>query len=252
LIYLAILIGLVWGSFLSVVITRIDNLGTIFFGRSNCPKCKKTLGALDLVPLVSYIAFGGKCRHCKGAIGLKYPLLELLSAALFGTTVILFPLSWPLVFLVISLSALIVAVFVDAESMEVDLWLFVVGVISGSFWLFSHSGWNLVTSSSYLWGILSAILIPFCFYMVSREKWMGLGDVFFALWAGCILGFPRSIIAIFAAFLIGALFGIIYLVVKRKTAGVKIAFGPFVGLGTVVALFWGDKLVQIYLKLLGF
>jgi leader peptidase (prepilin peptidase)/N-methyltransferase len=82
-----------------------------------------------------------------------------------------------------------------------------------------------------LLGGISALLIPAAFYLLSRERWMGLGDVIFAFWIGIIASYPASLIAIFSAFLLGGIFGIMVLITKGKQAERRIPFGPFLGLG---------------------
>lgn len=252
MIALVLIFGLVWGSFLSVVINRIDNLGSVLVSRSHCPKCKKKLGVIDLFPLLSFIFLRGKCRHCKAKISLEYPLIELLSCFLVLAIYLKFSISFFSVMLFLSVSALLVASFLDARHMEVDLWLFIAGTIFGLIWFFSRFGLNSGALVSLVSGILVAIILPLAFYLVSRETWMGLGDILFALWTACILGFPGALAAIFIAFLSGAIFGIILLIIKGKISGIKVPFGPFIAFGAIVALFYGQQIVDFYLKLIGF
>lgn len=249
---LVFVFGLIWGSFLSVIVNRVDSLSTVFLSRSRCQTCKKTLGPLDLVPLLSFAFLQGKCRHCRGKISLEYPLIELLSGLLLLAIYLKFSISLFSVILALSISCLLVASFLDAKAMEVDLWLFIAGIVFGLAWYFGQSGFSSQVFILLAWGTLVATVLPLTFYLVSREKWMGLGDVFFALWAACILGFPEALVAIFIAFLSGAVFGIILLIVKGKISGIKVPFGPFVAFGAVAALLYGHQIVEFYLKLIGF
>jgi len=229
---------------------RLGSLETVLTGRSACPKCKKRLKAIDLVPVISYLTLRGCCRYCKKPIGLSYLLVELICAALGGFVVWKFGLHFSSFSLFISLSLLVLAGFLDIESHEVDLWIFIAGVLFALlFQGMGVSSWqDMVTV---LLGGTSALIIPAAFYLLSRERWMGLGDVAFAFWIGIIASYPASLIAIFSAFLLGGIFGIIVLVTKGKRAQRRIPFGPFLGLGGVIGLLWGQRILDLYLKLIG-
>lgn len=223
--------GLIWGSFLSVVMSRLDNPKSIFVGRSRCPKCKKKLKALDLIPVVSFLLLRGKCRYCKKPIGYKYLILELLCAAVAVLAFYLEGLSLEAVFLFISLSSLAVASLEDVLDQEVDLLFFITGIASALLYIF------LKNYSFYdtLLGAITFAVIPFTLYAISREKWMGLGDSLFAFWAGILVGFPVSLLMIFMAFLLGSIFGIIKMVVKPYSSS-RLAFGPFLAVSAIAGL----------------
>lgn len=245
-----ILFGLLWGSFLSVVKNRLDNLGTVLVGRSRCSKCKKTLGPLDLIPLVSFVSSWGRCRYCKKKISFEYPALEIVTAILAVLVVWQFGLNLASVILFLSISLLIVASFADISFKEVDLWIFVSGIVLAIVWRILLQS-NLDGLRDIVFSAVAAATIPFLMYIISRERWMGLGDCFFALWAGILAGYPAALIAIFSAFLLGGIYGIILLVVKGKKTERKIAFGPFLGLGGAIGLFLGIQIIDYYLKIIG-
>ena len=247
----AVLIGILVGSFLTCLKNRLDNLGSILFGRSQCPKCKHKLGFLDLFPILSYLVLRGKCRYCKGKIPLEYILIELVTTAVALLVYMYFGFSLGSLALFLSLCLLIVASAVDIESREVHLYLLVTGIaLAAISWIvlnFSSAGlFNLIL------GMVSAALIPFVFYLVSREKWMGLGDSLFALWIGALCGYPAALAGIMIAFFSGAMFGIMVLVLKKTDRAHRaIPFGPFIAFGGIVALLYGDRIIDFYLKLLG-
>ena len=250
MIFLSFIFGLIWGSFLSVVKNRLDRPKTIFFGRSECPKCKKKLGPVDLIPLVSFIIFRGKCRYCKKKISPEYPLFELISAAMAGALYLKFGLSLASIFLFLSLSVLLIASFIDISDHEVDLGLFIAGIILALAWFFLKDE-GIRTFTGLLLAVLYGAILPFGLYLASREKWMGLGDSFFAVWVAAIAGFPEVIAAIFLAFFSGAFFGIITLLIKKNRKDRKLPFGPFLALGGFLAVLWGDRIVSFYLQFFG-
>ena len=198
---------------------RFEKPKEILFGRSQCPHCKKKLGAIDLVPVLSYIFLRGRCRFCKKPISIEYPILEIVCAALAYLTVARFGLNLRALILFLSLTGLIVGALRDIKFHEVELGIFIFGV----------------------------------FYLASRETWMGLGDVLFAVWIGILAeSYEQAAVAIFSAFLLGALFGIIVLAVKKEKARERrIAFGPFLAVGGMIGVFAGLTIFSAYLKLFG-
>lgn len=211
--------------------SRLDDPKSIFIGRSRCPECKKKLKTLDLIPVVSFLLLRGKCRYCKKPIGYEYLILELLCAMLAVLTFYLEGLSLEAAFLFISLSFLAAASLKDVLDQEVDLFFFITGIASALFYIFLK---NYSFYDTFL-GAITFAAIPFALYAISREKWMGLGDSLFAFWAGVLVGFPVSLLMVFAAFLLGALFGIIKMLVRPSSSS-RLAFGPFLAVSAVVGL----------------
>lgn len=247
MIFLSIIFGLVWGSFLSVIKNRLDRLGTVFYTRSECPKCKKKLGPVDLIPLVSFIVFKGRCRYCNKRISYEYPLLEIVSAILAVALYLKFKISFASIALFLSFSVLLIASVIDIADREVDLGLFIVGIVLAVAWFFLKSDGSRTFINLPL-AILSGTILPFGLYLISREKWMGLGDSFFAAWIAVIAGFPNAIVAVFLAFFLGALFGIIMLLVKKNKKDRKLSFGPFLALGGFLAVLFGSQIIGFYLQ----
>ena len=236
-----LIFGLVWGSFIGAFKDRLDDPKSLLVGRSICPRCKKRLGFVDLIPVVGYLVLRGRCRYCRKPISPYYPLLEILCAALAIIIWRYFTLSASSVFLFVSLSFLTLAALTDIEDQEVDAILFFIGIASAALYLVFSKNFTMFS----LWGALTYALIPFLLYLLSREKWMGLGDTFFGLWAGLLVGFPLSLPAVFLSFLLGALFGIIKLATGAKSN--RIAFGPFLALGAIITLIWSQWVLEFYL-----
>lgn len=248
-----IVIGLIVGSFLTALQNRLDNIKSILYDRSRCPRCKHVLAFPDLFPVLSFVLLRGKCRYCGKRISPVYPVIELTSVALALFCYYFFGATWQSVVLFLSLSALLLASVSDIKSQEVDMWIFVIGTALALIWRLSF-WFDISTLYDVLLGGASAAILPFCLSAFSRERWMGYGDSFFAFWIGCLGGFPLSLVGIFLAFLIGSIFGIIILVVEKQKEAMKmkIPFGPFIAFGGPVALAYGSVILDNYLKLLGY
>lgn len=248
----AVVIGLLVGSFLACLKNRLDDIESILVGRSACPKCRHKLSFLDLFPVFSFVFLRGKCRYCRERISYEYPVIELLTAFItllvfdhFGVSSISF-------LLYICLCLLLVASAADIADKEVHLYLLIVGAILAAIYRLSLDI-SLSGLAGVTLGMLTAAIIPFVLFFVSKERWMGLGDTFFALWVGAMCGYPNSLSAIAVAFISGAVFGIILLVFKKgNKKSVAVPFGPFLAFGGVVSLIYGSNIIEFYLRLLGF
>jgi prepilin signal peptidase PulO-like enzyme (type II secretory pathway) len=262
---LLFIFGLVVGSFLNVVIYRTIHGEGWVSGRSRCDHCRKIIAWYDNIPLLSYLILRGRCRYCHKKIAVQHFALELLTGFLFvwwyaigfaffklSATPHLFiqPLFWLLVgvfLLIIFVTDWLYQIIPDYANVVLGilalgyrLYLAKTGAMQmGDFWLSLVMGIGLSAFLGLLW-------------IFSKGRGMGLGDVKFAIVMGILLGWPRGLVAMMLAFVIGASIGIVMIVLKLKKFKEKIAFGPFLILGTVVALVWGNQIWQGYMKLLGY
>jgi len=254
MIYLFFLFGLCVGSFLNVVILRMEKKDFSFAklkSRSKCPHCKKTLLWYDLIPLISFFILGGRCRFCKKQISFQYPLVEFFTGLLFYLIFLKFGLSWQLTILYPLTSILVVLFVFDLKTMMLPdifawiaiglaiLYLILQALVHNSYFLFLNSAIAAAIAGGFF-----ALLV-----LVSREKWMGRGDIYLGVILGLMLGYPQVLVGLFSAFTLGALFSIILLSLKKTTLKAQIAFGPFVILATFIAFFWGEKILQWYLNI---
>lgn len=205
------LFGLLFGSFLNVVILRrgVQGLG----GRSACMHCAHELSALDLIPVFSYLALRGRCRYCKGSISAQYPLVEASTAvffALIGGSPL--PLGMQLLALFIGCLLICITVYDIRHTIIPDEWVYPFAALA---LVMSVLG-GMDIPTVLLTGIASAA--PFALlWTLSRGKWMGLGDAKIALGIGFLLGPWDSYMALTSAFVVGALFFIPLMVVARFT-----------------------------------
>lgn len=251
-------LGLCVGSFLNVVIYREVKGKSWLKGRSYCDHCKKKLAWYDNLPLLSFILLQGKCRFCHKKIPLQYPLIEFLTGIEFVWIYWLFersltPLSrfegfYSFLTLLVWLGLAVVAtvIFVADWRFRIIPDAAVFGGIFLAFfkiWLdYRYTGmidFSLLSSS-----ILASLFFLFLF-LVTHGKGMGIGDIKLAFLIGLVLGFPKILLALYFAFLTGAILGVILVLLGKKKLKSQLAFGPFLVAGTVFALFFGEQLWQL-------
>lgn len=234
----AFLFGLAFGSFANVLIDRLPN-GASILGRSSCDHCKKTLRWYELIPVVSYALQGGRCRRCKKSLSIQYPLVELATGFLFTyiyafTGFTLLGLS----LLVIGFSLLVILI-ADLKYMIIPdgmLIAMLVGIIIGFF--VENIPWSTIQAH-----LLSGMLASAGFYGLWRAtggRGMGFGDVKLVGVLGLLLGFPDIVVALYGAFLTGAVVGVILILGSKRSMKSAIPFGPFLIGGALFALRFGD------------
>lgn len=250
MIWILGVLGLVIGSFLNVLIWRLNDEKAPKFwqGRSLCPKCKHTLSWRDNIPLLSFILLAGKCRYCRKPISLQYPVVELTTAVVtilvgFGglsDSGELRNLSWTLGTLAISW-AFIVIFFADwiygliPDEMEV-----VIVVVT----ILRDLSDLRILGQNALVGVVCALAF-FLVVLATKFRGMGLGDVKLAFVMGFLLGFPGALVAFWSSFLLGGAYAMALLLLKRRKFHDTIALGPFLVIGTVVAVLWSRQILQI-------
>lgn len=258
IVVLAALLGLVFGSALTALISRQAKGERWWKGRSHCPKCRHVLSVPDLVPVFSYVLLRGKCRHCRGVIGASYPLVELSTAALFAVaaTVRLGPAAaggfdalsapgWPLLLRDWFAIVVLVQIFLY------DLWF---GYILDQVTLPAIVvllAWNLALGMPLPPLLIGAAVGGGFFllqYVVSGGTWIGGGDIRLGALMGVLLGWPLVLVALFVSYLTGGVAGAVLLASKRKSVGSQIPFGTFLSAATLVVLFWGADLLAWYFK----
>lgn len=244
------LFGLIVGSFLNCVIYRLQAGGSFLRGRSYCPGCGHKLGWQDLIPLFSFLALRGRCRYCRKSISLQYPLVELAIGGLF---VLIYSLigDWGLIAYQMVMICFLVIIFTYDLKHYIIPDKVIYPAIGAAF-LFNILNSYVIGRQSFLEPLLAALSASAFFLaivLVSRGRWMGVGDIKLAFLMGLILGWPQIFTALFLAFLTGAIIGVGLIILGRKTLKSEVPFGPFLVSGTLVTLFWGQKLVNWYLNL---
>lgn len=275
IIFLCIL-GLVVGSFLNALLWRLHEGMSLVHGRSMCPSCKVQLTWWELIPVISFLILGGRCRSCRVAISIQYPLVELTTALIFvgigvfidtqapggilGMIAGVVPLHVAAQLGVLLLfSAILIALFVY------DLrWYLLPDIITipacivafgANLFLFTPQpcfggGLPCLLSTSWV-NLLFAAAIGAGFflfqYLVSHGTWVGGGDIRLGALMGFMLGYPGILMALFLAYMMGSIVGVGLLIGKKKGMKSEVPFGPFLTLATLITLlFQNDILTTLF------
>ena len=235
--------GLVFGSFLNVVAARVPLRRSIVHPRSACMSCGTEIAWHDNVPVLSWLALRGRCRSCSASIPARYPAVELVSALLVAGSVWRFGLH---------LEALVAAFFclalVAVSATDIEHRIIPNRIVLPAFAIVLAAQTALRPSPQWAIGAVVASGVLFAVALAS-PRGMGMGDVKLALLLGAMLGKTVSVAMMVG--LLAAFVPALYLIARRGAAArkAKLAFGPFLALGGVVALFWGPQLLHWYWSL---
>lgn len=248
--YSAVL-GLLVGSFLTVVVDRVPRHASIVAPGSACGACGTRLGPVDLVPVLSWIVLRGKCRTCHTKIGVEPLVVELINASLFVAMAIHFDLSWELVAFCVLSAGLVALSVIDLKTQrlprEISYTTMAIGApLLAIAALVADEPERIATMA--LGAVIYAALMG-AIYVISRGG-MGDGDVRLSPLLGMYLGWlnPGFVpISLFLASAIGAVVGLAMMAVGRGGRKTAIPFGPFLAAGTIAAIFVGQDLVDLAL-----
>jgi leader peptidase (prepilin peptidase)/N-methyltransferase len=248
----AFLFGLALGSFLNVCIHRVPIHKSIVHPPSSCPQCGKRIRFYDNIPLISYLLLGGKCRFCRAPIPVHYPAVELISGLLSMALFIRYGLSPQyFVFLVFSASLIIIS-FIDLHHKIIPDVISLPGILLGL--AFSVLKWNGVPWLDSLIGIIGGggflFVVAVVFERLTGKEGMGGGDVKLLAMIGGWMGWRTLPFIILISSLSGTLIGGSSLLLSGRGYRTRIPFGPFLSLGALVFLFFGNRLVFWYYGLL--
>lgn len=241
------------GSFLNVCIYRIPENKSIVFPGSSCPECKNAIPFYDNIPIISYLVLRGRCRFCKTGISIRYPLIETLTAIFSLALFLKFNLTAPFFFWFLFVSVLITISFIDIDHQIIPDVMSLPGIIvfASSFYFIPE-----MTLKNALLGIFAGggILysVAWVYYKLKKQEGMGGGDIKLLAMIGAATGIKGVVFTIFTGSLLGTLIGILIMLYTRAAdSKLKIPFGPFLSLGAVLYIFYGNELIQWYFNLLG-
>ncbi len=246
MVFILFLLGLSIGSFLNVLIDRLPNGESVIWGRSRCDHCKKPLRWFELVPVISWAMQGGRCLRCHKKLSLQYPLVELATG--FGFAYLGFTLPQP--FFLASLvvfSSLLVIFVADWKYQIIPDSMVVVGTAAATI-VWAYIGKDTLVSHVTV-GVLTSLFFG-ALWLVTRGRGMGLGDVKLVFLLGLLLGYPGIIVALYVAFLTGAVVGVILVMARKKSLKSSVAFGPFLVIGALVALIGGESILAWWWSIL--
>lgn len=259
------ILGLIIGSFLNVVIFRLNTRESFFEsigGRSACMSCRNQLSWYELIPVFSFLGLKGRCKNCKTKISLQYPLVEFITGLIFsllfwklstaggsifgGQDILFFTITYVYYAVMFSL-LLVIAVYDLKHKIIPDVLCFAFGILAfvGMFF-FSNYGFypHIPNILEFLSGLF--IASPFAFFwLISSGRWMGLGDAKLALGIGWLLGLIGALSGLVIAFWSGAIVGITLVIIskvnRKNGMGMKseIPFAPFLVFGALLVFIFG-------------
>ena len=250
--------GLIIGSFLNVVIFRLNTQKSFMSGRSKCLACQKALSWYELFPILSFIFLGGRCKGCKTRISWQYPLVEFLTGLVFACLFLKFQdvfytstfvFAGTMAYYAGMFSLLIVIAVYDIRHKIIPNALALVFGILAFVGLFLFSDSVFYPHLPSIWELLSGVFIalPFALlWLLSRGTWMGLGDAKLAIGLGWLLGLSRALSGIVLAFWSGAVIGLILIAFSKKhSMRSELPLAPFMVLGAVIAFLFELHLFPI-------
>lgn len=272
----ATLLGLLVGSFLNVVIHRLprmmeldwqqqarETLGlpdgerrptyNLVLPNSQCPHCAHEIKPWENIPLVSWLALGGKCSSCKAPISKRYPLVELACGVLSAFIAWHYGFGWQAGAMLLLTWGLLAMSMIDVDHQLLPdtlvlplLWL---GLIVNHFGLFTNLGdalWGAV------FGYLSLWSVYWLFKLITGKEGMGYGDFKLLAMLGAWGGWQVLPLTILFSSLVGAVLGVIMLRLRNAETSTPIPFGPYLAIAGWIALLWGDQITATYLQFAGF
>ncbi len=243
-------IGLCIGSFLNVVIYRVPLKKSIVTPPSRCRNCDYLLTWYDNIPVLSWLWLRGRCRKCGTGVSMQYPIVELITGALFVLVIWLTP-AGPLLATRLLLVCLLIALFgIDLEHQILPNSITLPGIVIGLLLsLIAPPGWQDALIGAVLGGgILYAI--AWAYYLWRREEGMGMGDVKMLAMIGAFLGWQAVLVTLVLSSFSGAIIGMIMMAAQRGNMKYALPFGTFLAIGALIAMFAGEPLVAWYARFL--
>lgn len=256
-----LVIGLIFGSFMNVLICRLPYGKSVVMPGSSCVKCGYKLKFYENIPVLSYIFLNGRCSNCKEKISFQYPLVEITTGVLFflvykyfGLTLLSFKML-VLVFLLLAIGFTDYFTSLDRKHFEcgvIPVVLTRAGMLLGIVLSFVVQPGISSIVNSVLGAAIGGFIIwlpGYLYKLITKKDGMGSGDVELFGMIGSFLGYKPMFFILFLSSIIGAIGGSIVISIK-KDKNYPIPFGPFISLATLVYIFYGDRLVKGYLNMI--
>lgn len=241
----AFIFGLVFGSFYNVVGLRVPKNESIISPPSHCTNCNRRLGAIDLIPVLSYILLRGKCRKCKNKISPIYLVTELATGVLFAFAYWTIGFQVELIIALLFISLLVIITVSDIAYMLIPnkiLLFFAPLLILGRIVAPLNPWWDSIIGAIVGFGIL-------LFIAILSKGGMGGGDIKLFFVIGLVLGTIHTLLTLFVASVIGMITGIIILRLRGQGRKTPIPFGPSIAIAAIIVYFFGDIFIELYMDL---
>lgn len=252
-------LGAAIGSFLNVVVYRLPAGQSLLFPPSRCPHCRRRLSVCENIPILGWLWLRGRCSSCKHKISGRYPLVEAATGILFVLIFWGFGLSWQTLGYWLFFSWLLALALIDLDTMSLPNALTRSGVVVGLAFQgligFSLEGSLSGLINQLIQGILGAVVGTWTFDLIGLtgavvlgQPAMGGGDAKLAAMIGAWLGWQRLLIAAFLGCGIGAVVGSGAIALGWLEQRQPVPFGPYLALGAILAIFWGQTILLFYLR----
>ncbi|MCB0350940.1 MAG: prepilin peptidase [Bdellovibrionales bacterium] len=243
------LVGACLGSFANVVIYRYPLGLSVVRPRSACLACKKQIPWYDNIPILSWFILRGRCRACKAKYSFRYPLVEIIMGGLFLGLFLKFGWSWLLAEYLLFSFALVIASFIDFDHMILPDVFTLSGIVIGLIGAalnpdreFMPALWGVLLGGGFLYAVAAI------YSAVRKQEGMGGGDIKLIAWIGAVLGWTSVPFVIISSSLIGSVVGLIVMAKTKGGMSQAIPFGPYLALGALVYIFFGQELSQMYIQ----
>lgn len=253
IVYLAAFIfGSIVGSFLNVCIIRLPQSKSVISPPSHCPQCQSPIRFYDNIPILSYLILRGKCRNCRATISAQYPLIELIGGTFSLAFILRYGVSLQYFIYFAFFSALVVITFIDLRHQIIPDIISLSGIPAGFLSSLILPQISILDSAlGIVTGGGSLLLVSVFYQLITRREGMGGGDIKLLAMVGAFLGWQGAIFSLIAGSLFGSLTGIILMIAEKKDRKYAIPFGPFLSLGAMIYLFWGEGIIRGYFQILG-
>ena len=248
---MAFIFGTCIGSFLNVCIYRIPAALSIVHPGSSCPRCKTMIPFYDNIPILSYLLLMGKCRSCGASIALRYPFVELLGGLFaLACTLSFGPTIHGLVVFVF-IATLTVVTFIDLDHRIIPDSISLPGI---PLFFLAALAVPTVTWRASAIGIVagggSLFAVAWVYQLITGREGMGGGDIKLLAMIGAMIGWQGILFTLFAASAIGTIVGLLAMIRSGKGMKLAIPFGPFLAMGAIIYVFFGEALILWYFNLL--
>jgi len=248
----AFIFGTIVGSFLNVCIIRLPQSKSVVFPPSHCPQCQSPIRFYDNIPILSYLILFGKCRQCQATISPQYPLIELIGGTFSLAFILRYGVSLQYFIYFAFFSALVVIAFIDLRHQIIPDIISLFGILVGFLSSLILPQLSILDSAlGILTGGGSLLLVAILYHLIARREGMGGGDIKLLAMIGAFLGWQGAIFSLVVGSLFGSLTGIALMIAEKKDRKFAIPFGPFLSLGAMIYLFWGEEIVRAYFMMLG-
>lgn len=246
--------GVAFGSFVNVLIYRLPRKKSLIKPASKCPSCGAPIRFYDNIPVISYLILRGRCRHCKSRISLRYPLVEILAGLLAASAIFYFGFSIKGIEIAVLSLAFLAIFFIDLDFTIIPDAFTIPGIILGlavSFIPGAIVGWKHSLIGLAVGGG-AFLLVGFLGEFIFKKEALGFGDVKYAAMVGAFLGWQNLLLMLIIASFLGSVIGIALIIASRKKReSTYIPFGPFLTVGALISVYFGETIIRAYLHLIG-